>query len=120
MSGLEVLMLATGIVSAFTSTASYLQERKKRKAEKMRAKRREMNRFQKALKSADPQKQHEYDEMNRFLRALESAHPQIQHEYDTNSARIGSRFAAGDCASLSLRQNLAYELTLSSNRQRTT
>lgn len=68
-------MLVTGIIGAFASTASYLQERKKRKAEKAKGKKQEMKRLQ---------------------IALESAQPQIQHEYDVNFARIGPRFAAGD------------------------
>jgi hypothetical protein len=38
MSDLEVIALVAGIVSAFTGTASFLTERKKRKAEKARAK----------------------------------------------------------------------------------
>lgn len=91
-------MLVTGIIGAFASTASYLQERKKRKAEKAKGKKQEMKRLQ---------------------IALESAQPQIQHEYDVNFARIGPRFAAGDGVSRPIQYSYLW-LTLSSNSQGTT
>jgi hypothetical protein len=76
MSGLEVLALVAGITSAFTGTASFLAERKKRRAEKARAKAEQLERLQTAVIAAPPQ---------------------IQNEYDRDFARIGPKFATGDC-----------------------
>jgi hypothetical protein len=76
MSGLEVLALVAGITSAFTGTASFLAERKKRKAEKACAKAEQLERLQTAVIAAPPQ---------------------IQNEYDRDFARIGPKFATGDC-----------------------
>jgi hypothetical protein len=76
MSGIEVVMLVAGIVSAFAGTASYLNERKKRKAEKAQEKRRARKQLQVTVTSAPRQ---------------------IQDEYDKDFARIGPKFAFGDC-----------------------
>ncbi|KAF2828877.1 hypothetical protein CC86DRAFT_404751 [Ophiobolus disseminans] len=75
MSGLEVVALVAAIISAFSGTASYLKERKKRKEEKAEAKR-------KAMQSLEL--------------AVISAPPQIQVEYDRDFTRIGAKFASGD------------------------
>ena len=75
MSGVEVVALIAGIVSAFAGTASYLKERKKRKMEKAEKKKKEMETLRHAVKSAPPQ---------------------IQRRYDIDLARIGPKFASGD------------------------
>jgi hypothetical protein len=77
MSGLEVIGLVADIVSAFSGIASFLAERKKRKKEKTRTRSEEMNKLRDTVKLAPPQ---------------------IQQEYDHDFARIGPKFAAGDCA----------------------
>ncbi|KAF1947199.1 hypothetical protein EJ02DRAFT_137161 [Clathrospora elynae] len=76
MSGLEVVGLVAGIVSAFSAMASFLAARNEKKAENARRKREEMEKLQTAIILAPPQ---------------------IQSEYDYDFARIGSKFAAGDC-----------------------
>lgn len=76
MSGLEVVALVVGIVSAFSGTASFLSELKKRKKEKARNKAEELEKLRDDVKQAPPQ---------------------IQKEYDMDLARIGPKFAAGDC-----------------------
>lgn len=76
MSGLEVVALVAGIVSAFSGTASCLAERKRRKAEKHQQRKQEL----KTLRNA-----------------VILAPSQIQQEYDRDFARIGPRFAVGDC-----------------------
>ena len=68
--------MVAGIVSAFAGTGSFLAERKKRKAEKARAKAEQLEKLQTAVVAAPPQ---------------------IQCEYDRDFARIGPKFAAGDC-----------------------
>jgi Flp pilus assembly protein TadB len=83
MYGLEVFALVVGIVSAFSGTASFLADRKKRKAEKARAKAEQLEKLQIAV-----------------VRALS----QIQHEYDRDFPRIGPKFAAGDRKSSTIRQ----------------
>jgi cation transport ATPase len=81
MSGLEVAALVAAIVSAFVGTASFLQERKKRKAEKAARKRSEMDKLQLAVMSAPYQ---------------------IRQEYEYDIVRIGGRFASGDGKYLAL------------------
>jgi hypothetical protein len=76
MSYLEIIGLVAGIIGAFSSTGSFLANRKKQKVEKARAKAEELAKLQTAVVTAPPQ---------------------IQHEYDRDFARIGPRFAAGDC-----------------------
>jgi hypothetical protein len=76
MSGLEVVALVAGIISAFSGTAAFLQDRKKRKAEQAEAKKTALHNLQLAVTSAPPQ---------------------IQGEYDRDFGRIGSKFASGDC-----------------------
>jgi hypothetical protein len=76
MSYLEIIGLVAGIIGAFSSTGSFLADRKKRKVEKARAKAEELAKLQTAVVTAPPQ---------------------IQREYDRDFARIGPRFAAGDC-----------------------
>jgi hypothetical protein len=74
MSGLEVFTLVAGIVSAFSGTASFLADRKKRKAE----------------------------ELTKLRTAVIRDSPQIQHEYSQDFARIEPKFAAGDCKSCTI------------------
>jgi hypothetical protein len=75
MSSLEVIGLVASIVSTFTATAFLIQERKKMKAEKRKAKLEDM-------------------------RALEISatlgSPAVQREYDRNFVRLGKKFAKGD------------------------
>jgi hypothetical protein len=75
MSGLEVVALVVGIVSAFSGTASFLRELKKKRKDK----------------SA-----HKSERIQRLQKALCLAPPEIQQEYDQDFARIGRRFAVGD------------------------
>ncbi|KAI4956413.1 hypothetical protein J4E91_000624 [Alternaria rosae] len=75
MSGLEVVALVVGIVSAFSGTASFLRELKKKKKDES---------SQKPIR------------IQRLQKAVELAPPEIQQEYDHDFARIGRRFAVGD------------------------
>jgi hypothetical protein len=75
MSGLEVVMLVTAIVSAYSGTALYLKERKKKK----------MNKARERTKG-----------LGKLRDAVIAAPPQIQREYDHDFARIGPTFATGD------------------------
>ena len=73
MSGLEVVALVAGIVSAFAGSASLFREwREKRKERKSQA------------QNANLQ------------RSLTSGGSQVQGEYDQDFARLGRRFAVGD------------------------
>ena len=75
MSGLEVVALVVGIVSAFSGTASFLRELKKKKKD---------------------ESSHKSVRIQRLQKAVELAPPEIQQEYDNDFARIGRRFAVGD------------------------
>ena len=76
MSGLEVVALVAAITSAFSSAGSFLTARKNRKEEKARRK---------------------VEEMEKLQNAVTLAPVQIQGEYDRDFARVGTRFAVGDC-----------------------
>jgi hypothetical protein len=77
MSGLEVVALVVGIVSAFSGTASFLSELKKRKTK--------------------TKTRNKPEDLDKLRDAVKLAPPQIQQEYDQDFARIGPEFAAGDC-----------------------
>ena len=75
MSGLEVVALVVGIVSAFSGTASFLRELKKKRKD---------------------ESSHKSVRIQGLQKAVELAPPEIQQEYDHDFARIGQRFAVGD------------------------
>jgi hypothetical protein len=73
MSGLEVVGLVAAIIGTFSGTASYLQDRKKRKAAARKAK-----------------------EEQRLKESLALGPQYVQGEYDRDFARYGQKFAVGD------------------------
>lgn len=81
MSGLEVAGSVAAIISVFVGVASFLQERKKRKAGKAPTKRKEIDLLKLAVVSAPRQ---------------------IRQEYEYDLAKIGGRFASGDGQYLAL------------------
>lgn len=72
---MEVVMLVTSIVSAYSSTASYLRARRRRKKNKARKRK---------------------NALGKLRDAVNTAPAEIQQEYDNDFARIGPEFATGD------------------------
>ncbi|KAH7079317.1 hypothetical protein BKA63DRAFT_508156 [Paraphoma chrysanthemicola] len=97
MSGLEVVMLVTSIVSAYSSTAAYLRARRRRKKNKARQR---------------------HIALGKLRDAVNAAPSEIQQAYDHDFARIGPEFATGDDIAraqlaeilIGLQQNMIAEL----------
>ncbi|KAH7078617.1 hypothetical protein FB567DRAFT_139808 [Paraphoma chrysanthemicola] len=97
MSGLEVVMLVTSIVSAYSSTAAYLRARRRKKKNKARRR---------------------HIALGKLRDAVNAAPSEIQQEYDHNFERIGPEFAKGDDIAraqlaevlIGLQQNMIAEL----------